>query len=154
LTAASPLMATNGVEATALFQAGYFVRTKRIDSGIVFEDGWQTVDKVLHPDTLEFYSSKPPLLSVLVAGLYWLLQKLTGLTLANNPMAVVRIILLLVNGGLFLIYLRLMMKLVDRFGRSDWAKFFVLAATCFATLVTAFTNTLNNHTLATFCLVF
>src|SRR5262245_49214755 len=36
------------------------------DSGITFEDGWGTVDKVMNPDTGEFYSTKPPLLSVLV----------------------------------------------------------------------------------------
>src|SRR5439155_25998994 len=31
------------------------------DRGIVFENGWETVDKVLNPQTQLFYSSKPPL---------------------------------------------------------------------------------------------
>ena len=48
--------------------------TATATSGIVFEDGWQTIDKVLHPERQEFYSSKPPLLPTLVAGEYWLLQ--------------------------------------------------------------------------------
>src|SRR5438105_2747143 len=32
------------------------------DKGIITEDGWRTIDKVLRPDTHDFYSSKPPLL--------------------------------------------------------------------------------------------
>src|SRR5262245_43117132 len=46
--------------AAALERAGFQVRTKRplapgpqgADRGIVFEDGWETVDKVLHPERL------------------------------------------------------------------------------------------------------
>src|SRR5687767_15651196 len=38
------------------------------NTGIIFEDGWGSVDKVLHPDTLEYYSTKPPLFTVLIAG--------------------------------------------------------------------------------------
>ena len=49
--------------------------------GICFEDGWQTVDLVLHPNDLQFYSTKPPLLSFLVAGEYWVIKKLTGWSL-------------------------------------------------------------------------
>ena len=44
------------------------------DTGIVFEDGWKTVDKVLDPNpdpdkpgVHNFYSSKPPFLSTLLA---------------------------------------------------------------------------------------
>jgi glycerol-3-phosphate dehydrogenase len=40
------------------------------DSGIIFEDGFGSVDKVLHPSRLEFYSTKPPLLSVLAAEFF------------------------------------------------------------------------------------
>jgi hypothetical protein len=43
------------------------------DVGIVFEDGWQTIDKVFPPGQPNFYSSKPPLLPTLLAGEYWLL---------------------------------------------------------------------------------
>ena len=31
------------------------------DEGIIFRDGWQTIDVVLEPQTQEYYSSKPPL---------------------------------------------------------------------------------------------
>ena len=51
-------------------------KNKYGDYGIVFEDGWGTVDKVMDPDTREFYSTKPPLLPILMAGSGLLQQKL------------------------------------------------------------------------------
>src|SRR5437773_795846 len=81
----------------------------------------------LHPEKLEFYSSKPPLFSTLVAGLYWLLKLLTGWTLASDPFAVVRTILVLVNLVPFIIYLMLLVRLVERYGTTDWGRLFVIA---------------------------
>jgi hypothetical protein len=124
------------------------------DSGIIFEDGWKSVDKVLHPEKKEFYSSKPPLLSTLVAGLYWLLQALFGWTLTGEPFAVVRTILVFVNLVPFVIYLVLLSRLVERCGTTDWGRCYVMAAACFATLMTPFLTTLNNHTIATCCVLF
>src|SRR5688572_10419479 len=56
----------------ALVDHGTFVIGKRekwedpkTDSGVVFEEGFQSVDKVLHPERLEYYSTKPPLLTVM-----------------------------------------------------------------------------------------
>ena len=74
---------------------GHEVRTKN-DHGIVTEDGWQGIDKVLHPGELKFYSSKPPLLPTLVAGEYWLLKKLFGWSIVQERWQVVRVILLTV----------------------------------------------------------
>jgi hypothetical protein len=127
------------------------------DSGIVFEDGWQTVDKMLNPTTLEFYSTKPPLLTFLVAGEYWLLKKAFGWSLqdetSDHRFAVVRVCLLTINVLPFVLSLWLMARLVDRFGTTDWGGIFIMAAACFATLVTPFLVSLNNHTLATSCVV-
>ncbi len=124
------------------------------DHGIIFEDGWQSLDKVLRPDTLEFYSSKPPLLSTLVAGLYWLLQALFGWTLTAHPSAVVRTILVLINVVPFVIYLQYIGRLAESFGRTEWGRTFVLAAAGFGTLVSPFLVTFNNHTIATYCVLF
>ena len=153
-TAAFALGSTQPLEAAVNAQAGYWVRTAKSDDGIIFKDGWQSVDKVLHPSKLEFYSSKPPLFSTLVAGIYWLLQLLLGWTLAANPDAVVRTTLLLVNALPFLLYLQQMARLAEDFGRTDWGRMFVVAAAAFATLVTPFLVTLNNHTIATYCVLF
>jgi hypothetical protein len=115
---------------------------------------WDTVDKVLHPQSHKFYSSKPPLLSTVLAGLYWLLQLVTGWTLAGNIFEVVRTMLVLVNVVPFLVYLVLISRLAERFTSSDWAKLYMVTAACFATLVTPFLVTLNNHNIATYCVLF
>src|SRR5262245_57408347 len=142
----------------ALVDEGTFVVGRRDpaggDCGIAFEDGWQTVDKVLHPVKLEYYSTKPPLLSTVVAGLYWLLQTLFGWTLSADPFPVVRTTLVVVNLLPFVAYLWLLMRLAERHARTDWARCYVVAAAGFATLVTPFLITFNNHTVATFCVVF
>src|SRR5947209_9653558 len=148
-SAIAPLGQLDGVAAAALFDAGYQARIGS-DSGIIFEDGWQSVDKVLDPDTMEYYSSKPPLLSVLIAGLYWLVKFITGWTLTKNPNEVIRALLLLINGVPFAIYLWQLARLVETWGRTEWGRMYVLAAGAFATLVAPFLITLNNHTIGTF----
>jgi hypothetical protein len=130
----------------------YFDRSIWRDEG--WEPGWDTVDKVLDPDTKKFYSSKPPLLSTLLAGLYWLLQQLTGWTLAANIWEVVRTMVILVNAIPFLIYLGLVAAVAERFARTDWARLYLVTAACFATLMTPFLISLNNHTVATCCVMF
>ena len=124
------------------------------DSGIVFEPGWGTVDKVLHPTEHVFYSSKPPLLPTLLAGEYWLLQELFGWTLADDPFCVVRAILFTVNWLPMILYLLLLSQLVDRFGRSDWGRLLVMTSACLATFLSTFAITLNNHTVAATAVVF
>jgi hypothetical protein len=124
------------------------------DSGIIFEDGWQSVDKILNPDTLEFYSTKPPLLTFLVACEYWLLKKSFDWSLETDQcFAVVRTCLLTFNVLPFVVYLWLMARLAERFGITDWGRLFVVAAACFATIVTPFLITLNNHTIAACSLI-
>ena len=141
------------LQTAGIAQAGYYARIKS-DTGIIFLDGYGSVDKVLHPDKMEFYSSKPPLLSTMLAGLYWLLKMLFGWTLAENPNAVVRTILLLVNVLPFILYLQQIARLAEAFGRTDWGRLFVVAAAAFGTVVTPFLITLNNHTIATYCVLF
>lgn len=152
-SAVAMLAAADPIQGAALAEAGYYQRIGN-DRGIIFEDGWQSVDKILKPATQEFYSTKPPLLSVMMAGLYWLLQFLTGWTLSNDPFAVVRTLLVIVNLVPFALYLLLLSRLVERWGGSDWGRYFVMAAGCFATLVTPFLITFNNHTVATCCVLF
>src|SRR5690606_38162462 len=44
--------------------------------------GWDTIDKVRHEG--HFYSSKPPLLSTVVAGVYWLEKQTIGWDLTDD----------------------------------------------------------------------
>lgn len=155
-SAPAALAARDPLQLAVLLDAGYEQRI-RSDGGIIFEDGWQSVDKMLNPTTLEYYSTKPPLLTFLVTGEYALLKKLFGWSLRDpspggehdQRFAVVRVCLLTFNVLPFVVYLCLMALLVERFGVADWGRIFVVAAACFGTLVTPFLITLNNHTLAT-----
>ena len=55
---------------------------------VVSQPGWDTIDMVKHvgSDGQEhLYSSKPPLMAVLLAGPYWVIHRLTGATLAEFP---------------------------------------------------------------------
>ncbi len=122
---------------------------KYVDSGIITEDGWKTIDKVLRPDTQEFYSSKPPLLPTLVAGEYWLLKKIFGWSIVEQRWTVVPVILLTVNWLPLIIYLALLARLAETLGTMEWSRVFVLAAGGFGTFLTPFSITLNNHTVAT-----
>lgn len=124
------------------------------DTGIVAEDGWGAIDKVLHPKTKEFFSSKPPLLPTVLAGEYWLLQKLFGWDIARDTFEVVRTILVTVNVVPFVIYLVVLAKLAARFCLTAWAWVYALAFASFGTFVSTFLVSLNNHVVATCAVVF
>src|SRR5262249_37572270 len=143
------------LHAATMAEAGYELRTKKElnDSGIIFMDGYESVDKVLHPKTWNFYSTKPPLFTTLVAALYWVLKTLLGWTLANHPFSVVRTILVFVNLLPFWLYLHQIARLAEQFARTEWGRMFVMASAAFGTLVTPFLITLNNHTVATYCVL-
>jgi hypothetical protein len=147
-SAAVPLGAANVLDFTALYAAA---RQARIDSdrGIVTEDGWFTVDRVLNPTTLEFYSTKPPLLTVLAAGEYWLLKQAFGWSIVRDKNCVVHTIVWTFNVPLLVVYLLLLARLAERWGTTDWGLLYVVAAACFGTLLTPFLVTFNNHTVGT-----
>jgi hypothetical protein len=141
------LAAQNPLQAVVLLQAGFQARV-RSDKGIIFEEGFQSVDKVLHPETMEFYSTKPPLLTLMMAGEYWVLNRLFGLTIVEHRFEVVRLALVTFNLIPLVLYLIVLAWLAERFGTTDWSRYFIVAAGAFATLVSPFLVTINNHTLA------
>jgi hypothetical protein len=108
--------------------------------------GWSTIDKVRQNG--HYHSSKPPVLSTIVAGVYWVVRAVTGWTLNDRPEETMRLILFLVNVIPMLAGLWLTMRLVDRYAASDFARLFVVGAFAFSTFLTTFCVTLNNHTVA------
>ncbi|MBI3821812.1 MAG: hypothetical protein HY289_03925, partial [Planctomycetes bacterium] len=150
------------VQAAVLAQYGYDVRTDvanpKVHSGIIFkekekEHGWATIDRVMNPDTFEFLSSKPPLLSTLLAGIYWILFHVFKLSIVDNPVTVVRVMLVLVNAVPFAGYLWLVMQVAERWGKTDWGKLYIVAAGAFATTISPFLITLQNHTFGAFAVM-
>jgi hypothetical protein len=124
------------------------------DRGIITEEGWTTIDKVLHPETHKFYSSKPPFLSTCAAGEYWLIRKFLGWSIVEQRTSIERVVLMTFNAIPFLFFLILLARLVEWMGQTDWGKLFVMAAACFATYLTPFAVTFNNHSVAACCALF
>ena len=118
---------------------------------------WHTIDLVRHkgPDGREhYYSSKPPLLSTLLAGEYWLIKQCTGWSLAEQPFQVARLMLALSSVLPLLIALLVLARLVEQSPASTGGKLFVVACACFGTFLTTFASTLNNHLPAAISVVF
>jgi len=108
--------------------------------------GWDSIDKIYKDG--HYYSTKPPLLTVIVAGITWLVQKGTGWTLLKETHAVTATVLLIVNILPFAVSLALFARLLRRIAATAWCRLMVLATAGFGTLVTPYLMTLNNHTVA------
>jgi hypothetical protein len=109
---------------------------------------WATIDRVRHtgPDgVMHDYSSKPPLLSVMIAGIYWLVKQASNMTLTEQPIYVARIVLALVNLPMLLVMLVSVWRSVQGCLAPDSAKFVGLSVACFATALLPMSTTLNNH---------
>jgi hypothetical protein len=148
----------------ALVEEGTFVIGRRIadetqpkgyrDEGILFQDGFKSIDVVLHPDRQEFYGTKPPLFTVAVAGEYWLLSKYLKWDVRVQQWEVVATTLLLFNVLPLALSLWLIAKLIEAYGTTDWGRLFAFACACFGTLLPTFVITLNNHVPAACCVAF
>lgn len=112
------------------------------------EPTWDTIDMVQHvgrDGEPHQYSSKPPLLMVLIAGPYWGLMQLTGTTLGESPYELGRTLLMLINGGSLVVMLVAIGRIIERTGAGDIDRLFAMATACFGTQLLAFTPVLNNH---------
>lgn len=118
---------------------------------VIQQPGWDTIDMVRSTRDGHLYSSKPPLLPTIMAGEYWVIRQVTGMTLGENPYEVGRIILLTINGGCLLLYFWAVARMVERLGASDWGRLFVMAVAVFGTFVTTFAVVINNHLVAAAC---
>ena len=126
----------------------------KLDTGLIFEDGYQSLDKVMNPETGEFYSSKPPLMPTVLAGEYWVLYHAFGLRMDDDRWPVAGIILITVNVIPFFLFLVFFARLLEDYGTTNFGRLFVFATACFGTFLTTFTITLNNHNPAAFAVFF
>ena len=116
---------------------------------VIQEPNWDTIDMVKHDGHL--YSSKPPLFSTLMAGVYWIIYHLTGMSLATHPFVIGRIMLVVINIIPLAISFIFLARLVERFGTTDWGRLFVMSAAAFGTFLTTFIVAINNHLIAAVC---
>ena len=148
-----PFLSANDRSRWATVRALVERGTYAIDD-IVAERGWDTIDMVKHRDRDDeehLYSSKPPLFATLMAGPYWLINRATGATLADQPYEIGRLLLVLINVVPLLGYFVLLARLADRFGRTDWGRLYMMAAAVSGTFLTTFVITINNHIPAAVC---
>ena len=126
---------------------------------ITTQRGWDTIDMVCHtlpddPDGVRYlYSSKPPLLPTVMAIPYWIIYNTTGYTFDTHQYLLTRVMLILCHLVPLMIGWSLMALMIERFGQSDWGRIFAVAFTCFATFLSTFVVTLNNHLPAIFCII-
>ncbi len=119
--------------------------TFRIDE-IRQQSGWDTIDLVKVDG--HFYSTKPPLMAVWVAGVTWGVERVTGWSLLEHPQAVTAATLLMVNWLPFLIGLVMVARRLVRTEIPVATAALVLLLAAFGTLWSPFLASLNNHTVA------
>jgi hypothetical protein len=151
LMQAAPLQSANDRSRWCTVRALVEQGTYRIDD-VRRLPGWDTIDLVRHEE--HFYSTKPPLLSTIVAGLYWVVRHTIGWDLQVHLAGTTRLILLMVNLLPWTIALVMLTRLVQRSAATSFARLFVVATACFGTLLLPFLTSLNNHVPATVCVVF
>ncbi len=141
----------------ALVDEGTYVigrHTPDGDRGIVFEGDYASIDKVRHPTTGAYYSSKPPLFATLVAGEYWLLKHALGWDIGRDRWPVAIAILLTWNVLPFAVYLVVLARLLERHAATDFGRLFGFAVAAGGTFLVTFAPTLNNHTPGAVCTLF
>ena len=148
--ASTPFFSANDRSRWAAVRA--MVDEKQFHIDDVIERGqmihWDTIDKVQHLDAegnMRSYSSKPPLLAMLVAAGYTAVKTLTGLTITTDTVTVTRILLLMFNGVFMFVLLFYLAKTIDCIRVRDWSRYYVLAFAGFGTFLTTYAVSLNNH---------
>lgn len=110
--------------------------------------GWWTGDKIF--DGEHFYSTKPPVLSVLGAGIYYLLHNMFGLSYSNprHEGLIYFILTFLLMGIPCAGMLALFYDMMRRMGLSKKHAVFLTSALGIGSLFLSYTLVFNNHTFA------
>ena len=95
-----------------------------------------------------YYSSKPPLLPTVLAGVVWVAQKATGWTMHDDPLPLMRIALLITQTLPFAVMLVLLRSHIWRACESAAVRNVSMAAICMGTYLTPWQISLNNHVVA------
>jgi hypothetical protein len=93
-------------------------------------------------------------MATLVAGEYWLLNRVLKWDIVHDRWLVMPAIILTWNVLPFAVYLVLLGRIIDATGKTDFGKLFAFTAAAVGTFLTTFTGTLNNHLPAAFCVLF
>lgn len=109
---------------------------------------WASIDIVRHKgkDGAEhFYSSKPPLLTLIYAAITKPITMITGKKVTEEPFLIMRIVLILVNVVPMIAFWLWWMYWLDKNVLDEWSRVILLNAGLWGTFLTTFTVTMNNH---------
>ena len=122
-----------------------------VDNKLKMRPGWDTIDMVRHNG--HYYSSKPPLLSTLMAAEYWVIYHATGgkKSLGTHPYEIGRFMLITINGACLLLIFIFTARVIERLGTTDWGRILVMASCVFGTFLATFATTITNHLPAAAC---
>ncbi|TWT76240.1 hypothetical protein CA13_67320 [Planctomycetes bacterium CA13] len=112
---------------------------------------WYSIDMVRHRGNdgkLHYYSSKPPLLATVVAGVAKGVYFCTGLTLTKQPIYATRLILFFFNIPILALFFATSIANIERLTRSNWSRHCLSLGVIFGTMLFPFAMTLNNHLVA------
>ena len=119
---------------------------------IIDEAPYATIDKVRLNG--HYYSSKPQLLPTVVAGITQVIAASTGWNLPDDEQTLIPVILYCVNILPLMLALYLYGRWLRGLACGDFAKCVSLIAASFGTYVTAYSMSLNNHTVAACAMAF
>ena len=118
---------------------------------------WSTIDKVRHRASAEapwhFYSSKPPLLTSIAAGLYWIEYRTLGWDLRHDTLLVTRSLLLVLNALPMALALWLFTGTLRQLKLTTVTYCYILLLAGLGSMLNPYLSTLNNHTPAAVCLL-
>jgi hypothetical protein len=120
-----------------------------VNGKLKMRPGWDTIDMVWHDG--HYFSSKPPLLTTLMAAEYWCIYHATGKSLGTHPYEIGRFMLITINGTCLLLLFIFTARLVERLGTTDWGRILIMASCVFGTFLTTFAVTITNHLPAAAC---
>ncbi len=109
---------------------------------------WYSIDMVRHADDQgveRFYSSKPPLLSVIYAGITWPVTMIFQSRLSDYPLLIGRCVLAITNLLPMIWLWYWWRRTVLRDITDAWPRTILLLSGLFGTFLTTFIVTLNNH---------
>lgn len=124
---------------------------------------WETIDKVARKivgkdgkEELQYYSSKPPLLPTVAAGIVKAMRTVgppiskedRGKPTVGNSSIYFKSTLMIINLIPFLIFLVLYREYLDHTAATDYSWFVSMTAATLCSLATGYLTTFNNHTVA------
>ena len=95
----------------------------------------------------KLYSSKPPLLTLLMIDVAWLIKQFTGWDIVERRRAYVWILIMLFNVIPYLAAAFFAYTYSMRFSKSGWARFYLALCLTFGMLPFLYSLTINNHTI-------